>query len=99
MAYPAPRRTRRPQPTHIRALEVLAKTGTEGCTEALMLAHGFASQLLVALLREGLAAGTTEHMVVGGRKNVVLVLRITNAGRKALNADDERGGKSARRDE
>jgi hypothetical protein len=38
-----------------RALELLA--GAElGCTEAIMLAHGFKMELLVELMRDGLAA-------------------------------------------
>jgi hypothetical protein len=84
MTYPAPRRTRRPQPTHIRALELLANADSKGCTEALMMAHGFTSQLMIALLRESLAAVSAEHMVRDGRKLRVLVLRITHKGRKAL---------------
>jgi hypothetical protein len=76
----------RPRPTYIRALEVLASSGRDGCTEALLLAHGFTTELMVALLREGLAAATAERMVAGGRKIEVVVLRITQAGQRALGA-------------
>jgi hypothetical protein len=80
---PAARR-HRSRPTHIRALEVIGNSGHAGCTEALMMAHGFTVGLLAVLLREGLVAATTEHMVAGGRKMEVAVLRLTEAGRRAL---------------
>ena len=50
-----------------------------------MLADGFTVELMSALTREGLVAVTAEPMVAGGRKMEVAVLRITEAGRKALN--------------
>ena len=46
--------------------------------------HGFTTHLIIAHVREGLAAIPAEQMVRGGRKMIVLVLRITQGGRKAL---------------
>jgi hypothetical protein len=37
------------------------------CTEALMIAHGFTVQMLVELVRAGLATATAERMFVGGK--------------------------------
>jgi hypothetical protein len=66
-----------------RALELLAGS-TDGCTEAIMLAHGFKVELQVALINAGLATAHTEHMVAGGRPMEVTRVRITDAGRRAI---------------
>jgi hypothetical protein len=41
---------RHPKPDRRRALELLAST-RDGCTEAIMLAHGFTVELMVELIR------------------------------------------------
>ena len=46
----------------------------EGCTEAIMLAHGFTVALMVELIRA----------VAGSRKMELATVRITEAGRRAL---------------
>jgi hypothetical protein len=79
-----PVRRHGPRPPRVRALEVLANCGREGCTEALMLAHGFTVEQMVALIQAGLATVTTERVVAGTRKFEVATLRITEAGRQAL---------------
>jgi hypothetical protein len=56
----------------------------DGATEAILLAHGFTMDMLVELVRAGLATATAERVVAGGRKMEVATLRITDAGRKAL---------------
>src|SRR5262249_60331679 len=56
----------------------------EGVTEALMLAHGFPVPLLVDLCIAGLAIATPERMVAGGRPVEVVRMKITEAGRKAI---------------
>jgi hypothetical protein len=57
-----------------------------GCTEAIMLAHGFTVAQMVELVRTGLATATAERVVAGSRKLEVARVRITDAGRKALAA-------------
>jgi len=50
---------RAPKPDRLRALELLASR--DGCTDALMIAHGFTVKQMVELVRAGLAtarAGT-----------------------------------------
>jgi hypothetical protein len=47
-----PDRKRRPKPDRRRALELLASC-RDGCTEALMLAHGFTVAQMVELVRAG----------------------------------------------
>jgi hypothetical protein len=62
----------------------LLAASPEGCTEAILLAHGFTVPLMVELIRAGLATATPERMVAGRRKVEVTVVRITAAGRRAL---------------
>jgi hypothetical protein len=56
----------------------------EGMTEALMMAHGFNSELLVDLCIAGLAIAKVERMIAGGRTVEVVRSKITEAGRQAL---------------
>jgi hypothetical protein len=68
-----------------RALEVLAAAGQSGGAEAALLEHGFSAEMLAGLARTGLATATTDTVRVGGRTIKVPWMRITNAGRFALN--------------
>jgi hypothetical protein len=51
-----------PQPDRRRALELLAAS-PDGCTEALITAHGFTAAQMVELMRVGLATATAERVV------------------------------------
>lgn len=62
-----------------RALELLAGS-PEGCTEALLAAHGFAAATVAGLVTSGLATSTTQLVLAG----VVMRLRITDGGHVAL---------------
>jgi hypothetical protein len=77
------RRRRAPKPDRRRALELLASC-RDGCTEAIMLAHGFTVPQMVELVRAGLATATSERVVAGRHKIEVARVRITEAGRRAL---------------
>jgi hypothetical protein len=48
-------RKRIPSATRRRALELLAGS-RDGCTEAIMIAHGFSIEMLVEIVRAGLAS-------------------------------------------
>jgi hypothetical protein len=76
-------RERSPPATRRRALELLAAS-RDGCTEAIMLAHGFSIDLMVELVNAGLATAQTERMVAAGERIEVARVRITEAGRRAL---------------
>jgi hypothetical protein len=65
---PTPNRKRRADTTRRRALELL-DASREGCTEAVMLAHGFTVDMLVELVTARLATAQTERMVAGGRRS------------------------------
>ena len=79
------RRPRRhgPQPDRRRALELLAGSPA-GCTEVLLFAHGVTVEILVELIRAGLATASTERVDGGGRAMELARVRITEAGRRAL---------------
>jgi hypothetical protein len=74
---PTPKQQRR------QALELL-EASIDGCTEPIMLAYGFKTELLVELVKAGLATASTERMIAGRRRVKVIRLRITAAGRRAL---------------
>jgi hypothetical protein len=59
-----------------RALELL-EASIDGCTEAIMLAYGLKTELLVELVNAGLATASIERMVAGGRRIEVTRMRIT----------------------
>jgi hypothetical protein len=84
MPTPPPRRRRGAKPDRRRALELLASC-PDGCTEAIMLAHGFTVAQMVELVRAGLASASAERVVAGGRTIEVARVRITDAGRRLLN--------------
>jgi hypothetical protein len=78
-----PNRRRRPPATRRRALELLAAS-PDGCTEAIMLAHGFTTKQIVELVRAGLAAAHSQRVIVGRRTIEIARVKITEAGRLAL---------------
>jgi hypothetical protein len=83
-SMPQPRRRHHGlQPDCRRALELLAAS-RDGCTEAIMLAHGFTVELMVDLCIAALAIATVERMVVGGRTVEIVRLKITEVGQQAL---------------
>ena len=67
-----------------RALELLAAGGEQGCTGARLFNHGFTVGMLADLVWRGLATGHRETVRVGYRKIKVARIRITDAGRRAL---------------
>ena len=70
------------QPDHRGALEMLAESRI--CTGATLLAHGFNVDMLAGLIRDGLAIARREPVKVDGQMVKVARLRITNAGRSAI---------------
>jgi hypothetical protein len=71
------------KPERRRALELLAPC-RDGCTETMMLAHGFSIDIMVELINSGLATVQTEWFVTGGYRGARARVRITEAGRRAL---------------
>ena len=79
----SPSRRRGPKPDRRRALELLASS-RDGCTEAIMLAHGFTVAQLVDLCKAELATAHTRRAIVARRTVEVAYLKITESGRRAL---------------
>jgi hypothetical protein len=70
-----------------RALELLASS-PEGINEELLVhGHGFKRQMLVGLVRFGLATAERETITAGGPPIEVVQVTITEAGRNALAAE------------
>jgi hypothetical protein len=42
----------------------------DGCTEAIMFAHGFTVEQMVEIIRAGLATAQTERVVAGARSKL-----------------------------
>ena len=65
-----------------RLLELLATS--DGCTDALLAAHGFKLDTMVEVVRAGLATARAERIFAAGKPVEVTRVWITNAGRRAL---------------
>jgi hypothetical protein len=79
-----------------RVLEILAAAGLHGCAGATLLGHGFRVGVLADLVGDGLATARRETMRVGERKITGARIMISDAGRRALDAEPVRR-RSARR--
>ena len=66
-----------------RALELLANSA-EGCTETLLMAHGFTGVQIDGLVEARLATCSTCTVRAGERPVEVTTVRITDAGRVLL---------------
>jgi hypothetical protein len=73
-----PRARRLPKPDRRRALELLAAS-SDGCTVAILRAHGFTIAQMVALICAGLATATAERVVTGQRREGIARMWITDA--------------------
>jgi hypothetical protein len=69
--------------TRNRALRLLAQN-PDGCTGAIMLAHGFSLELLNELIATGLATANTEREERGDKAIEIMRVKITESGRRAL---------------
>jgi hypothetical protein len=81
---PSVSRYRSPKPDRRRALELLASC-PDGATNTLLLAaHGLTTEMLVDFIRDALATGRTEHLVIARHTTEVMRVRITEAGRRVM---------------
>jgi hypothetical protein len=67
-----------------RALKLLANAGEQGCTGANLFNQGFSVGMFADLVSLRLATGYRETVRVGYRTIKVARIRITDAGRRAL---------------
>ena len=83
MATPPPQKPRLSAEQR-RALEMLERLSGSGYTRSLWAAHGFSFAMLVGLVRDGLADVQAETVTAGGRSTEIERVRITAAGRRAI---------------
>jgi hypothetical protein len=84
---PTPSRNLNPKPHRRRALTLVAGCDSAGCTEGIMLAHGFTADQLAEFVRMGFAAKATERGGAGDQTFEVASFKITEAGQRALGRD------------
>jgi hypothetical protein len=69
----------------IEASALISARSPHGATEELLvLAHGFDSDTIAGLVRTGLATAQRESMKAGSKTIEVVRIRITDAGRRAI---------------
>jgi hypothetical protein len=73
-----------------RQLLALLTASDDGCTEAILLAHGFALELIDSIVSAGLATATAERTFAAGRAIEFTRVRITEAGRRAARSGSGR---------
>jgi hypothetical protein len=71
-------------PARVRAALELLAASRDGCTEAILRAHGVIVAQMVELVRAKLATATAERVVADGKAIEVATVRITDARRQAL---------------
>jgi hypothetical protein len=69
-------------------LAMLSTAGNDGIAQALLSAEGLDASMIASLANRGLATLTTEKVLANERLTVVAMVRITEAGRRALAAED-----------
>jgi hypothetical protein len=67
-----------------RSLAMLATARHDGVAQALLSAHGFDASMIAELVNHGLAILTMERVRTSGRLMAVAMVRITEAGRRAV---------------
>jgi len=63
---------------------MLNRSPRSGCTNTLLVAHGFTLAMLVGLVRDGLVDVPSETLTTLGRKTEIVRVRITASGRRAI---------------
>jgi hypothetical protein len=69
-------------------LGMLSTAGCDGVAQALLSAQGFDASMIASLANRGLATLANEKVLANERLTVVAMVRITEAGRRALAAED-----------
>jgi hypothetical protein len=65
-------------------LQILASSGPLGITEAVVMAHGCSRAMLAGLACDGYVAVAVDTACIDHRATIVRRIRITDAGRKAI---------------
>jgi hypothetical protein len=75
-------------PDWCKALQLLARSPRGAIEDVLELGHGFSHEMLAMLVLAGLTAVVTETLRVGDETFKIERMRITDAGRLAINEVD-----------
>jgi hypothetical protein len=75
---------KRPLSPRVREALDLIASDPQGATEAFMHAHGFSLKTLIGLVRSRLATVQRESVKTHGKTIEIVRIRITEAGRKAI---------------
>jgi hypothetical protein len=67
----------------LRALRLLARYPS-GCTEPVIMAHGFELDQIATLVFRGFTKREVSNVTIGGRQVKVVRMQITATGRKAI---------------
>jgi hypothetical protein len=67
-----------------RALALLADTGRNGMTNAILAAHGVTASMVTSLIHDGLAIAMVEQVRAGTRMMEIVRVRITAAGARTI---------------
>jgi hypothetical protein len=70
-----------------RLLAMLDGAGPRGCPEAMILANGFDIEWVTDVVRAGLATVATQTVRAGDRTLGISNMKITDAGRRALESE------------
>jgi DNA-binding MarR family transcriptional regulator len=71
-----------------RVLAMLLPAGNAGIAQAVLSAQGFDASMIADLVNRGLATLMTERILDDGKLTAVAMVRITEAGRRALSAEN-----------
>jgi hypothetical protein len=80
---PAPRLSR--ERRHV--LQILARSGHLGVTDAILMPYGFSTAMLAGMVCDGFVSLAVEAVCAGGRTIKVRRFRITDVGRSAVAAN------------
>ena len=71
-----------------RVLAMLSAAGPDGVAQAILSAKGFDASMIAGVGQPGLATLITEEVWEGGEPSAVAIVRITEAGHRALATED-----------
>ena len=71
-----------------RVLAMLSAAGPDGVAQAILSANGFDGSIIAGLVNRGLATLMTEKVRESGKLSAIALVRITEAGRRALATED-----------
>jgi hypothetical protein len=72
-----------------RALEMLANAGLSGVTDVELMSRGFSAEMMESLVLSGRVASAFEVQKAGGHPIKVVIMRITDVGRREIKGSNQ----------